>query len=55
MFAPVISLFAIIGVAMVRLPAGGFAVRRDLSFYWKAEIGGFVLGIFVPPGEGLLY
>ncbi|CAE7914683.1 unnamed protein product, partial [Symbiodinium sp. KB8] len=31
MFAPVISLFAIIGVAM---------------------IGGFVLGIFVPPGEG---
>ena len=31
MMAPVISLFAIIGVAMV---------------------GGFVLGIFVPPGEG---
>ncbi|CAE7221551.1 unnamed protein product, partial [Symbiodinium natans] len=31
MFAPVISLFAIVGVAMV---------------------GGYVLGIFVPPGEG---
>lgn len=31
MMAPVISLFAIVGVAMV---------------------GGFVLGIFVPPGEG---
>ena len=61
MFAPVISLFAIVGVAMVCFPndflrcAGSVCNRvHVLFFHVLPKVGGYVLGIFVPPGEGAM-
>ncbi len=56
MMAPVISLFAIVGVAMVPwmiLDACCYHVAHHFQLCSPyGEVGGYVLGIFVPPGEG---